>query len=62
MPADLLVDLGAQAQGPGHSRRWDGAIADGAPLLKVRPDDHDLTGAEVLAVGNGFFLGLAARA
>ncbi|CAB5653355.1 Uncharacterised protein [Pseudomonas putida] len=46
----------------GHCRRGDGAIADGAPLLEVRPDDHDFTGTEVLAVGDGFFLGLAARA
>ncbi|MNH17874.1 hypothetical protein D3C79_775600 [compost metagenome] len=60
MPANFLVDLGAQANRAGYGRCSDIGVGGGAPLHEIRPDDHDFAGAEVLAVGRGFFLGLAA--
>ncbi|MNP15059.1 hypothetical protein D3C76_1073990 [compost metagenome] len=60
VPADLLIELRAQAQGHGNGRRRPGGVGGGVPALEVRPDHHDLASAEALDVGDGLFLGLGA--
>ncbi|EMH75787.1 hypothetical protein EHI8A_239660 [Entamoeba histolytica HM-1:IMSS-B] len=62
VPADALVQLGTQAQGPGGGIGGDGGVLDGGPGQEVGPVEHELTGAELVAVGDGFFLGGAAVA
>lgn len=60
MPTDLLIDPGAQAQCLGNSWRRHGLVDHGAPRQEVRPDHHGFARGEVLAVGDGLFLCLAA--
>ena len=58
MPALLLVDFSAQTQRTGGGIRGGGGTGDRIPCEEIRPDDHQLTLAEILAVsfhlGNGF--------
>src|SRR5690606_7682087 len=56
VPADGLVDLGAQAEGAGHCVGGLGGAGGGVPGLEVGPDEHQLAGAEAVAVGDGSFL------
>ncbi|CAA0177617.1 hypothetical+protein [Escherichia coli] len=55
MPALLLVDFSAQTQRTGGGIRGGGGTGDRIPCEEIRPDDHQLTLAEILAVG--FHLG-----
>nr|KGS70677.1 hypothetical protein X990_6175 [Burkholderia pseudomallei MSHR4868] len=60
VPADVVVDLRAQAGGD-RRRRDDGRrVRRVVPAEPVRPDHHDFALAELLAVRGGFFLRLAA--
>ena len=56
MPADGLVDFGAQAQGAGDGPGGVGGVGGGVPGFELRPDEHQLAGAEAVAVGHGRFL------
>ena len=55
MPALLLVDFGTQTQRTGGGIRGGGGTGDRIPCEEIRPDNHQLTLAEILAVG--FHLG-----
>ncbi len=58
MPALLLVDSGTQTQRTGGGIRGGGGTGNRIPCEEIRPDDHQLTLAEILTVGfhlgNGF--------
>ncbi|SVS35204.1 Uncharacterised protein [Klebsiella pneumoniae] len=50
MPAGVLVDFGAQAQRAGGRPGGFGRVRRGIPCQKIRPDNHQLALAEILAI------------
>ncbi|CZY74863.1 Uncharacterised protein [Enterobacter hormaechei] len=60
MPARFLVDFGTQAERAGGRPCNIGLIRRGVPRQKIRVNDHQLTLAEILTVGDSFGNGLAA--
>ena len=58
MPADGLVDIGTQAECARSCVCRCGGVCGGIPCKEIRPDDHQLALAEILAIGhrlgNGF--------
>ncbi|MNC46655.1 hypothetical protein D3C75_956810 [compost metagenome] len=53
MPAGFRVDFGAQAERTGGGRGNVAAVGGGVPGDELRPDQHQFTLAEVVAVLDG---------
>ena len=60
MPAHGLVELGAQAQGDGYGADIQRLRVVGIKRLPLGPDHHQLTSAELVAVGGDLGDGFAA--
>ncbi|CRY40455.1 Uncharacterised protein [Yersinia enterocolitica] len=54
MPAGISINLGAQAQCAGSGISNIGTVGGGVPAQKIRPNQHQLTLAEIVPVQNGF--------